>query len=246
MSLLHIHGLTKSFGGLLAVDNCSFDIEEGKIVSLIGPNGAGKTTVFNLISGIMKPTHGRIVFAGKEIQGQAPHRITRQGLSRTYQISRVLDDLTVLENMLVHAPVNGVQRWFQPLATAAERRRALEHLEFVGIARLVDEKARTLSYGQKKLLDFAAQLMAQPRLILLDEPAGGVNPVLLETIVARIRDLNKQGITFLIVEHNMDLVMNISDNVVVMAYGEVLASGKPAEVQQLPEVLEAYIGRRTS
>jgi branched-chain amino acid transport system ATP-binding protein len=245
MPFLDIHELNKSFGGLKAVDDCSFSVEEGKIVSLIGPNGAGKTTAFNLISGIMKSSSGRVVFAGEEIQGRAPHQITRLGLSRTYQISRVLDEMSVLENMLVHAPAKGIRRLWQPIATEHERRRAMDLLDFVGIAGMATEKAHNLSYGQKKLLDFAAQLMGNPRLILLDEPAGGVNLVLLETIVACIQDLNRQGITFLIVEHNMDLVMNISDKVIVMAYGKVLATGKPTEVQQSPQVLEAYLGRRS-
>jgi branched-chain amino acid transport system ATP-binding protein len=244
MDLLTVRGLSKSFGGLKAVDNCAFTVEEGKIVSLIGPNGAGKTTAFNVISGVLKPTGGEVHFRGKPIHGRPPHRITRLGLNRTFQISRVLDEMTVLENMAVHAHSTGLRRLLQRDISAEERRKAMDLLEFVGIARLAHERASGLSYGQKKLLDFASQLMGEPRMIMLDEPAGGVNPALLETIVERIRELNRQGITFLIVEHNMDLVMNISDKVIVMAYGKVLASGTPSEVQQSQAVLDAYLGSK--
>ena len=239
---LQVKQLHKSFGGIQAVDDCSFEVEQGSITALIGPNGAGKTTAFNLISGVIKADSGQILFDGHAIQAYPPHKITRLGISRTFQISRNLADMTVLENMVVSAPVRGLVGLMHSAILPEERKRALELLDFVGLSQLANTETRSLSYGQRKLLDFASALMAQPRLMLLDEPAGGVNPALLEAIMDHIRELNKQGMTFLIVEHNMDLVMNISDHVIVMAYGKLLASGTPAEIQANPEVLEAYLG----
>lgn len=239
---LVIQTLNKSFGGIQAVQDCTFEVEAGSITALIGPNGAGKTTAFNLISGVLKADSGRVLFDGKEIHRLRPHQITHQGISRTFQISRNLEDMTVLENMVVQAPVRGWRDLFRHGIPPHERQRAMELLDFVGLARLANEETRNLSYGQKKLLDFAAALMAEPRLIMLDEPAGGVNPALLEEIISYIRKLNQQGITFLIVEHNMDLVMSISKKVVVMAYGQVLAEGDPEKIQRNPAVLEAYLG----
>jgi neutral amino acid transport system ATP-binding protein len=243
MALLETHGLVKDFGGLRAVDGATFSVEEGSITSLIGPNGAGKTTAFNLINGTLRANAGRVVFDGHDITGWRPHRITRRGISRTFQITRELGDMTVLENLVVQAPAHGFRALFGGSILSRERERALELLEFVGIAQLAAEDAKTLSYGQRKLMEFAAVLMTQPRLILLDEPAGGVNPALLEDIVDHIRELNERGITFLIVEHNMDLVMQISDSVVVMAHGDVLLQGAPGVVQADDAVLDAYLGK---
>jgi neutral amino acid transport system ATP-binding protein len=243
MALLETHGLVKDFGGLRAVDGATFSVEEGSITSLIGPNGAGKTTAFNLINGTLQANAGRVVFDGHDITGWRPHRITRRGISRTFQVTRELGDLTVLENLVVQAPALGFRALFGGSILQRERERALELLEFVGIAQLASEDAKRLSYGQRKLMEFAAVLMTQPRLIMLDEPAGGVNPALLDDIVAHIRELNQRGITFLIVEHNMDLVMQISDSVVVMAHGDVLLHGPPAVVQADDAVLDAYLGK---
>ena len=242
MPLLEVSNLSKHFGGIKAVDDCTFSIEEGKITALIGPNGAGKTTAFNTISGLIKPTAGNIRFDGKSITGVAPHKITRMGISRTFQITRALSEMTVLENLAVSSPTRGLRDLFLSSILHDEEKRAMELLDFLGITRLAREKAGNLSYGQKKLLELACVLMAEPRLIMLDEPAGGVNPALLDTIMAHIKKLNEQGITFLIVEHNMDLVMKISDHVVCMAYGSVLAHGTPADVQNNEDVLEAYLG----
>lgn len=242
MALLEVEDLTKDFDGLRAVNRCSFQVEEGMITALIGPNGAGKTTVFNLISGLLKPNGGRVLFDGQNIIGLRPHKITRRGISRTFQITRDLMEMTVLENLVVQSPTTGFRGLFTSGILAQERRRAMELLDFVGIAHLADEKAKKLSYGQKKLMEFASVLMSEPRLIMLDEPAGGVNPALLENIVDRIQRLNDLGITFLIVEHNMDVVMNLSHSVVVMAHGEVLTQGTPEVVQQDPIVLDAYLG----
>lgn len=243
MSLLETHDLVKDFGGLRAVDGATLAVEEGSITSLIGPNGAGKTTVFNLVNGLLRPTAGRVVFDGEEITGLRPHQITRRGISRTFQVTRELGDLTVLENLIVQAPARGARALFGRSILQRERERAFELLDFVGIARLASEDAKRLSYGQKKLMELAAVLMTDPRLIMLDEPAGGINPALLTEIVARIRELNGRGITFLIVEHNMDLVMQISDTVVVMAHGNVLLHGPPDVVQADDAVLDAYLGK---
>lgn len=242
MALLEVQELSKYFGGIRAVDSCSFTIEEGSITALIGPNGAGKTTVFNLISGLLKLDTGMILLNGKQIDGMQPHQITRRGVRRTFQITRELMQMTVLENMVVQSPTSGFMDLFKGSILRDERDRAMELLDFVGITHLANEKAEKLSYGQKKLLEFAATLMKEPQLVLLDEPAGGINPVLLEEIVDHIRLLNKQGITFLIVEHNMDLVMSLCEPVIVMAYGKVLAEGRPETIQNDKEVLEAYLG----
>jgi len=242
MALLQIQELSKSFGGIRAVNRCSFDVEAGSITALIGPNGAGKTTVFNLISGMLKRDTGKIIFDGDRIDGLQPHQITRKGISRTFQISRDLMEMTLLENLIVQSPTSGFSDLFRGSMLLHEEEHAMELLDFVGITHLAHEKSKNLSYGQKKLMEFAAALMAKPKLILLDEPAGGVNPALLEEIVERILLLNKQGITFLIVEHNMEIVMNLCDPVVVMAYGEVLAKGNPDEIQSNAQVLEAYLG----
>ena len=242
MALLEVRALSKAFGGIHAVDGCSFAVEEGSITALIGPNGAGKTTVFNLISGLHRPDAGAILFDGARIDGLAPHRVTRKGVARTFQISRDLAGLSVLENVIVQAPAQGALHLFKPSMSAGERDRALDLLRFVGIAELAGEPAAKLSYGQKKLLELAGCLMANPRLVLLDEPAGGINPALLEVIVDRVRQLRAQGVTFLIVEHNMDVVMNLCDPVVVMAYGRFLAHGSPDAIQSDPAVLEAYLG----
>jgi branched-chain amino acid transport system ATP-binding protein len=242
MALLQTQILSKSFGGIKAVDNCTFRVEAGSITALIGPNGAGKTTVFNLVSGLLKPDSGSISFNGESIAGLQPHQVTRKGISRTFQISRDLQEMTLLENLIVQSPTKGFSDLFQGSMLEHEREHAMELLDFVGITHLADEQSKNLSYGQKKLMEFAATLMTEPRLILLDEPACGVNPALLEDIIERIQTLNKRGITFLIVEHNMDVVMNLCDPVIVMAYGTVLAQGAPDDIQNNEEVLEAYLG----
>ena len=242
MALLEINNLTKSFDGLMAVHNCTFSVEEGSITALIGPNGAGKTTVFNLISGILPIDSGRVIFNGERIEALPPHKITRKGLSRTFQISRDLMEMSVIENLVVHSPTQGLLDLLKGSILKQELDQAMELLEFVGITHLAQAKAKSLSYGQKKLMEFAATLMTEPRMILLDEPAGGINPALLENIMEKIMEVNKRGVTFLIVEHNMDVVMNLCNPVVVMAYGEVLAQGTPDAVQNNPQVLEAYLG----
>src|SRR5215470_13983102 len=209
MSLLELRDVSRSFGGITAVDHCSFAVTAGSLTGLIGPNGAGKTTVFNLIAGSLKPDGGDIVLSGHSLRRLRPHQITRRGLSRTFQITRELKDLTVLENVVLHARTRGVVDLFAASMRRAERERAMSLLELVGLARLADAPARSLSFGQKKLLELAAALMPEPKIILLDEPAAGVNPALLDQLVGYIERVNASGVTFLIVEHNMDLVMSL-------------------------------------
>ena len=242
MALLEVKNLNKAFGGIRAVNDCNFSVDEGSITALIGPNGAGKTTAFNLISGVLKPDSGEVWFDGKRIDKLQPHKITRLGMSRTFQITRNLEDMSVLENLVVQSPVYGLKGLFGKSIRPEERERALKLLDFLGIVHLAYEETRNLSYGQKKLMDFAALLMADPKLVLLDEPAGGVNPALLEEIITHIKELNQRGITFLLVEHNMELVMGTCDPVIVMASGTVIAQDSPEAVQNDPEVLEAYLG----
>lgn len=241
--MLEVRKVSKAYGGIQAVSGCSFSVEEGSITGLIGPNGAGKTTAFDIISGIVIPDEGNVVFDGNDVTDWMPHRITRRGVSRTFQITRDLGAMTVLENMVVGSPTTGWRSLLGSRILEREEERAMELLRFVGIDRLAFTSAESLSYGQKKLLEFASVLMPEPKLIMLDEPASGVNPALLERIMDHIRDLNKQGITFLIVEHNMDVVMTMCDTIVVMAHGEVLTTGTPEVIREDDTVLDAYLGR---
>ena len=240
---LEVSNLNKSFGGIHAFKDCSFAVERGSITSLIGPNGAGKTTSFNLINNVLRPDSGSVKFEGQEVTGRMPHKLTRLGIGRTFQVTRTLGDMTVLENMVVGSSNTGLRSILGSRMLEDEVQRALELLDFVGIAEYSYTNAEALSYGQRKLLEFSAVLMSEPQIVLLDEPAGGVNPSLLKRMVARIRELNGEGLTFFIVEHNMDLVMDISDSVIVMAHGEVLLHGTPDEVQNDQRVLNAYLGR---
>lgn len=240
--MLQVETITKSFGGIKAVDACSFAVERGSITGLIGPNGSGKTTMFNMITGFYRPDSGSVRFQGKPIHGLKPNQICRHGIARTFQITRLFWKMTVLENMI--APVRQVnwRELFSRGMKKQEEEQALELLNWVGLAKFRDDQVRELSFGQQKLVEFAAVLMADPDLILLDEPAGGVNPVMIEKIMELIDELHARDKTFLVVEHNMRLVMELCQHVIVLDHGQKLAEGEPAAIQNNPLVLEAYLG----
>ena len=249
--ILEVLDAVKDFGGVRAVDHCSLDVMPGSITGLIGPNGAGKTTLFNLVSGAVPLTEGRIVFDGRSIGGMKMHQTFALGLMRTFQIPREMKRMTVMENLMV---VPGRQTgehiwasWFTPWRVAQEERRieekASEVLEFVRLSHLANEYAGNLSTGQKKLLELGRTLMAEPKMVLLDEPAAGVNRTLLGELTDNIRRTSAElGVTFLLIEHDMAMVMQLCDPVIVMANGAVLAQGTPQEIRQDPQVLEAYLG----
>lgn len=249
--MLELDHLTKSFGGLLAVDNCSLKIETGKITGLIGPNGAGKTTIFNMIAGAMKPTSGRILFQGDDITGLPTHEMFHRGIVRTFQIPHEFGKLTVLENlMVVPADQTGeklVLGLFSPGAVkkreAEVRKLAEDTLEFLTLTHLKDELAENLSGGQKKLLELGRTMMTDAKLVLLDEPGAGVNPTLLKQLGNMIRRLKEErGYTFCIVEHDMDMIASLCDPVIVLNEGSVLTEGKMEDVRRDERVLDAYLG----
>jgi branched-chain amino acid transport system ATP-binding protein len=248
--MLEVIDVSRRFGGAHAADRVSFGVARGSITGLIGPNGAGKTTMFNMIAGSLPPSAGRILLEGHAIGREPAHRRLARGLGRTFQIPRPFPAMTVLENVLVAAVGQRGERpfanWLSPGAVARQERRlaerAREIIAFVTLDRLADAPAGSLSGGQRKLLELARVLMAEPKLVLLDEPAAGVNPSLLEIIIDRIVALNRDGLTLLIVEHNMDLVARLCSRVHVMAGGRLLTSGTPDAVTQDARVVEAYLG----
>jgi ABC-type branched-subunit amino acid transport system ATPase component len=246
-ALLRAQGVAKAFGGVQALVDCTIEVERGSITGLIGPNGSGKTTLFNVITGYERVDSGAVFLDGGNITNVPPQRVFARGIGRTFQLTRIFPRLTVMENMLVAAPRADARRGrFQnPLARSgrpADRDRAMELLAFTGIADHATALAGTLSYGQRKLLELAYVLVADPAVVLLDEPAGGINPSLITNIAGRIRELNGAGTTFLIVEHNMDFVMGLCDEVTVLDYGTVVATGPPELIRKDPRVLDAYLG----
>ncbi len=250
MTLLSIRGVSKRFGGLQAVDDVSFDVAKGTIKALIGPNGAGKTTLFNLLSGAMSPDAGEIRFDGAPVQGLAPHLVAARGMSRTFQHIRLFPRMTVLENVMLGRHLHGRAGFIAgllslPYTWAEERRvreKSLEILELLGIAGQAGEVATSLAYGQQRIVELGRALACEPRLLLLDEPAAGLNireTVGLGRMIGKIRDM---GVTILLVEHDMSLVMNVSDEVVVLSYGQKIAEDRPLAIQKNPEVVRVYLG----
>ena len=242
MSLLEAQDDSKAFGGIQALNTCSISVEQGSITGLIGPNGSGKTTLFNVMTGYERIDSGQVRFQGQTITNAAPDKVFRLGMGRTFQLTRVFPRLTVLENMHVAAQRNDLKGLLSRWSSTHEQKRALELLDFVGLTKLKNLPAGNLSYGQKKLLEFAFVLIAEPRVILLDEPAGGINPTMINYLTDRIRTLNEHGTTFLIVEHNMEFVMGLCHKIMVMHRGTKIAEGTPVEVRANPAVLEAYLG----
>ena len=242
-TVLRTEGVAKAFGGVQALDEASIEVAPGSIAGLIGPNGSGKTTLFNVITGYERADSGQVYLNGTAITNLPPERVFALGIGRTFQLTRIFPSMTVLENMLIAAQHReGSRNPFARAGGAASRRHATELLEFTGIASHARALAGTLSYGQRKLLELSYVLAADPDIVLLDEPAGGVNPSLIKHIAQRVRDLNAAGKTFLIVEHNMDFVMGLCDPITVLDYGRVIASGSAEQVRNDPRVLDAYLG----
>jgi branched-chain amino acid transport system ATP-binding protein len=252
--MLTVENLAKEFDGLTAVNDLNFTVEPNTISGLIGPNGAGKTTTFNMVAGHLKPSGGKIYFDGKEITNLRPHQTFQLGIVRTFQIPRPFSGMTVLENLTM-VPRNQIgekiwNNWLRNNAVAREEQQIREKanglLEFLNLSDLQNDYSGNLSGGQLKLLELPRALMSDPKVILLDEPAAGVNPTLLEEIIDRIRDIHSQGVTFLIIEHNMELVMRLCSSILVMAEGDILMRGAPEEIRSDPRLIDAFLGGGTS
>jgi len=252
--LLQVEGLTKVFGGLTAVRDVDFSVAEGEIVGLIGPNGAGKTTLFNMLAGSSVPTRGRVRFAGEDCTGEPAHAMARRGVTRTFQITSLFPALTAYENVLAGTYRTTRRGWVDALfgaraqaeEEAAAAQRARDVLGFAGLAERAGELADALSYGEQRKLEIAIALAASPRLLLLDEPAAGLNPDEGQRLIALIRQIRERGTTVLLVEHHMRVVMGVCDRLIVIDHGEKIAEGPPVAVANAPEVIRVYLGRETA
>ncbi len=250
-ALLSLDRLTRRFGGVTAVDSVSMNVEGGEIRGLIGPNGAGKTTTLNLISGLTAPTSGRMTFVEQDVTGEPAHRLAQRGVRRTFQNLKLFTELTVLQNVMIGLHTNGKSGVFEAILATGEQRReeemmhrdSLAALETVGLVDQADRPASALAYGHRRLLEIARAIVARPTLLLLDEPAAGVNPTEAEALVALIRRINAQGVTVVLVEHHMDVIMAACSRITVLNYGQKLAEGTPAEIRANERVIEAYLGR---
>jgi len=243
-NILEVRGLKKSFYQLQAVAGVDFEVREGEILGLIGPNGSGKTTLFDCVTGVQRPTGGDVFFMGKKITRMKPHGIYRLGVGRTFQLVQLFPGMTVLDNMIMAIQESEgtlLTRLFQ-VDESKDRERAIELLEFLNIIHLKDQLAKNLSYGQQKLLDLGMVLMSDPKLIMLDEPMAGVNATLGKEICERLIELNERGCSFLVIEHNMRMVMGLCHRIIVLDYGKKIAEGSPDEIQENEQVLAAYFG----
>lgn len=248
--LLEVQGLTKYFGGVAAVKDVGFTVNQGTIQALIGPNGAGKTTVFNLITGMLQPDSGSVLFLGQNLPGLKPHQVARAGLTRTYQNLQLFSNMTVLENVMTGAHIRGrtgfMRCIFRRPGLQAEdqsmQAQAMALLEEVGLAEAAHLPAAALPFGQQRLLEIARALASRPRLVLLDEPAAGLNSAETKTLAAFLKKLRRSGLTMILVEHDMETVMEVADHILVLNFGQCIAQGTPAEVQAHPEVIKAYLG----
>lgn len=249
---LELNKLTIKFGGLTAVSDLDMVVEEGEVHALIGPNGSGKTTTLNMITGVYKPTNGKVLFMGRDITGMATHRITEMGISRTFQNILVFGGLSVLENVMVARHCRSrcgvlpiiVKSKAQIEEEEQIKKASLKALEFVGLAGKKDERAKNLPYGHQRLLEIARALATEPSLLLLDEPSAGMNPNEAAELMGLIRKIRDAGHTVLLIEHNMRVVMGISDQITVLNFGKKIAEGSPAEIQNNQDVIQAYLGRR--
>lgn len=249
--LLEVKNLEKSFGGIKAVQDCDFAVDENKIVALIGPNGSGKTTLFNLITGLIAPNKGDIHFKGEPIAGLQPHEIARMGITRTFQLIRLFPKLTAMENLLLAKHQEGekflstiLKPFYIKHEEKTNKERCLEFLRLVGLEEKKDSLAQSLSYGQQKLLEIARTLATEADFLLFDEPVAGVNPVMREKIKHTLLKLKEEGKTILLIEHDMKFVMELADKVIVMDHGEEIAVGTPKQIQKNPKVLQAYLGKK--
>jgi branched-chain amino acid transport system ATP-binding protein len=244
MKALEVEGLRKSFGGFAALRGIDLHVDEGELFGVIGPNGSGKTTFFNCVTGVLRCSAGKVAFKGREITNSAPDAIYRMGIGRTFQLIELFPNMTVLENMLLavqESQGSMLGRLFR-IREGTNERRALQLLDFLRISDIKDELTRNLSYGQQKLLDFGMVMMAKPNLILLDEPTCGVEIQMRQEMMDHIRELNTQGTTIIVIEHNMDVVMNLCTRIVVLDSGEKIAEGSPGEIQNHQKVIDAYFG----